>query len=89
LSANTGHLDIIQEGACYPLRHQRPVVMNERGFGTDGWGESDVDEIVEALEQIYQDREAARQVGLRGAEFMASFDWDLQLAELLKNLELD
>ena len=33
------------------------------GLGTAGWGESDVEEIVEALETLYRDREAARTMG--------------------------
>src|SRR3546814_10727981 len=49
LSANTGHLDIVAEGACIPLRRQRPVVVDDRYLGTGGWGESDVEEMVEAL----------------------------------------
>ena len=56
LSANTGHLDLIDESRCYPLRSQGPVRPTALFLGTDGWGESEVDEVVERLESVYQDR---------------------------------
>ena len=71
LSANTGHLDIIREDTCFPLERQSPVAARD----ADGWGESDVDEIVETLERIHADRPAARRRGLRGAEFMTGLSW--------------
>jgi glycosyltransferase involved in cell wall biosynthesis len=78
LSANTGHLDLIGEGNCYALRRQNPV----EGAGCDGWGESDVDEIVETLELSYRDRTDARARGQRGAEMMAGHSWGRQLDAL-------
>lgn len=87
LSANTGHLDIIADGACIPLRDQRPVAADEPGLGTEGWGESDIDEIVEALERVWQDREAARAIGAAGAAHMARFAWAAQLDRLLGLIE--
>lgn len=80
LSANTGHLDLLAGDAALPLRHQRAVA---RGItGTDGWGESDVEEILEALETIWRDRAAARAMGLRGAAMMAGLSWQRQIAAL-------
>jgi len=87
LSANTGHLDIIREGACIPLRRQRPVAAAEPGLGTEGWGESDVDEIVEALESVWQDRAKARAIGAAGAAHMAQLTWEVQLDKLMGLIE--
>lgn len=87
LSANTGHLDIIADGACIPLRRQRPVVVDDRYLGTEGWGESDVEEIVEALEGVWRDRERARTVGAAGAEFIGHFTWASQIDRLLQLIE--
>lgn len=72
LSANTGHLDLIGDGNCRPLTRQNPVSAN---FGAQGWGESDVEEILEALEEVWRDRDAAQRVGLRGAAFMENLTW--------------
>jgi glycosyltransferase involved in cell wall biosynthesis len=48
LSANTGHLDLIGRQGVLPLNNQR--------LSADGWGESDVDEILETLERVHADR---------------------------------
>jgi glycosyltransferase involved in cell wall biosynthesis len=84
LSANTGHLDIMAENACYPLNRQITITSPTPRFGMAGWGESSVEEIVEMLELVWRDRETARQVGLNGAALMADFAWD----KLIEKLEL-
>jgi Glycosyltransferase len=86
LSANTGHLDLIDEKHCYPLVCQRPVPSHPIFPGTKGWGESDVDEIVEVLERIYHDRQSARQKGLLGAEFMIDLAWEKQIDRLVATI---
>ena len=58
LSANTGHLDLIGDDSCFALTRQRPVA-GLPGIATDGWGESDVGEMVETLERAYADRDEA------------------------------
>ena len=75
-------MDIIQDGACLPLRRQRSVVADYPEFSSEGWGESDVDEIVDALELIYRDREKARVIGAAGAHLMARHTWEAQIREL-------
>ncbi|HUE96343.1 MAG TPA: glycosyltransferase family 4 protein, partial [Longimicrobiaceae bacterium] len=82
LSANTGHLDLIAEGACFPLRDQGPVPMSRQFLGTDGWGESSVDEIVEALESAYSNRDEAARRGHAGARLLADLSWDRQIDQL-------
>ena len=82
LSANSGHLDIIEDGACVALRHQSPVALDHPELSTDGWGESDVDEIVDALEMIYRDRQRACEIGTAGANLMTRHSWDAQIDQL-------
>ena len=82
LSANSGHLDIIRDGACLPLRAQKPVVADDPTLSTEGWGESDVDEIIESLERVYQNRSQARATGAAGAEVMAELTWTRQIDKL-------
>jgi glycosyltransferase involved in cell wall biosynthesis len=85
LSANTGHLDLLEPGdVALPLTRQAPVKWD--GADVEGWGESDVDEIVERLETIWRNREAARSIGQRGAAFMATMTWDRQTERLLRAL---
>ena len=73
LSANTGHLDLIRDGNCIALTRQGPV---HAPFGTDGWGESDVEEIVAALERLWSDRDGAGRIGRAGADSMAGLTWE-------------
>lgn len=80
LSDNTGHKDLIATGAPYALTRQGPVVS--AGIGTEGWGESDVDEIVDRLEHVWAQREEARLRGLAGAEAMARWSWRNQIGRL-------
>lgn len=66
LSANTGHLDL-------PGAH----MLTRQKFSNDGWGESDVDEIVHALETAKREhwQPAERNV-------MAEFTWSRTAREL-------
>jgi glycosyltransferase involved in cell wall biosynthesis len=85
LSANTGHLDLIEGDNCFVLERQGATVVEPAAaaFGdTPGWGESDVDEAVELLERAYSDREAARLRGLRGAETLSRLTWTRTAAEV-------
>ena len=85
LSANTGHLDLLSDGAAMPLLRQRPVALD--GAGTDGWGESDVEEMLEALETLWTNRDQARLLGARGAAAMARLPWRTQIAALMAAIE--
>lgn len=87
LSANTGHLDVLGDEHCYPVRTMNAVPPPREGTGTDGWGEASVDEIVEQLEAIYQNREAAAARGARAAELMTNFSWKKQVNELIEALD--
>lgn len=83
LSVNTGHLDLIGKDNCFPLVQQASLEGREAGFGdVAGWGESDVDEVVEQLERAYVYREEARERGLRGSAFINQYSWARTAAEM-------
>ncbi len=84
LSANSGHLDIIGDGNCYPLMDQSQVLDENDPAGA--WGESSVDEIVECLEKAYTDRDDAARRGRAGAEFMAGRSWRVQVGKLVDSI---
>lgn len=89
LSANTGHLDLIDESCCFPLERQRPMGGIAAGFGdVPGWGESEIDEIVAQLERVYADRDEARRRGRRAAERIGRLTWD-RTAAAMKALILE
>ncbi len=90
LSRNTGHLDLIEEDNCYPL-DQQGAAQQGREAGMDGiagWGESDVDEAVEALERVYAHRSEARERGARGAASVGRYTW-ARTAREMKSLVLE
>jgi tetratricopeptide (TPR) repeat protein/glycosyltransferase involved in cell wall biosynthesis len=83
LSANTGHRDLIGDDNCFPLERQRPLA----GRQCQGWGDSDIDEIVATLEAVFDDRALARRRGRRGAATLRQMSWARQLdslAELIR-----
>jgi glycosyltransferase involved in cell wall biosynthesis len=87
LSANTGHRDVIHDGACWALSRQPAPGHAPEGVGTDGWGESDVEELLDAMETAYRDRAEARRRGLAGAEAMRRLSWKTQTAAILAALK--
>ena len=80
LSGNTGHLDLVQDGNCLILKDQKPV--SHFKVGTDGWGESQVDEIMDHLIFAYNNRDYIAHIGAQGADFMKQYSWEKQSAKL-------
>jgi len=80
LANNTGHKDLVATDGSFTL--ERQGLVNLADYGTEGWGESDVEEIVEALEAVWADRERARLRGLAGAEALAKLSWRNQIGQL-------
>jgi glycosyltransferase involved in cell wall biosynthesis len=50
--------------------------------GVEGWGESDVEEVVAALENIYNNRDRAQSKGQAAAAFMQNLTWQKQVNSL-------
>jgi len=69
LAANTGVKDLIADGNSLPLTRQQQV-RDYPLSGTHGWGESDVEEIVEALERLYTDTALRKRIGETGAAWI-------------------
>lgn len=80
---NTGMMDLVTDDNCIALRSQARITDGE-GASTDGWGESDVEEIVAALEFVYERRERAKEIGLRSREWLIEHGrtWESHAAEL-------
>jgi len=81
---NTGQKDLTATGATYRLTKQGPVTPFDGG--AEGWGESDVDEMVEALEQVWRNRKEAKRRGLAGSKAVSQWSWRNQIAELHSTL---
>jgi len=81
LSANTGHLDLIERTQTFAAMRQRPVTRSG-GSSVAGWGESDIEELIELLEAIYDRPEDARARAARAADAMLGLSWEGQIREL-------
>jgi len=91
LSRNTGHLDLIDENeSCYLLDKQGQTLYGLAGVnGVPGWGESNVDEIVERLEQVFSDRAEAASRGIRAADRLSQLTWEAtatRMKDIIMNL---
>jgi len=82
LSANTGHLDLIEGDNCYPVTDQKPCF---EGFDKTGeWQEVSVDGIVDCLERAYADREDCKRRGAEGAATLKNLSWRGQVPALVE-----
>ncbi len=88
LSDNTGHKDLIEgpgeDARVFVLRQQRPVAPPDARWGTEGWGESSVEELEALLETLYTNRDEAAARGARAAAFMANLTWEKQVPRLVQ-----
>jgi glycosyltransferase involved in cell wall biosynthesis len=66
---NTGMKDLLNDETCLALRKQARI-EGPSPHSTNGWGESDVDEIVAALEFAYEHREQVQQIGTRSRAWL-------------------
>ena len=85
LSANSGHLDLIEDDNCFVLTRQAEITDDPQAMafaGVPGWGESDVDETVELLERAYAHREETRRRGERGATTLSRLSWATTAAKV-------
>jgi glycosyltransferase involved in cell wall biosynthesis len=91
IARNTGMTDLIEDGNCIALERQGKVddrIVSPAGWGTDGWGETDVEELIEAMERLYASTETRKQIAAKGVTAMAERTWKNH-AERLKKIVLD
>jgi glycosyltransferase involved in cell wall biosynthesis len=89
LSRNTGHLDLIRDDNCYPLEEQKQVPHFWTRIGdVPCWGESQVEEVVERLEQVFAHRTEAKRRGKRAAAMMQALTW-AETARQMKEVVLE
>jgi len=87
LANNTGTRDLVDTDNCVPLSSPGPVAA-ERGWATDGWGETPVEEIVAALESLYADSQLRKRLAARGSAWILEHrrTWNDHAAQLKAHL---
>lgn len=88
VGANTGMIDLITDDNCVPLCDQQRVPARSENYHTDGWGESNVDEILEALEMLYADKERREAIGANASRWIREHRTWQEHASHLKDLVL-
>ena len=73
------------EDNCYPLLEQTQLTTQNL-TGKEDWRESNVDELVDALERVYQDRDEANMRGAQGAKFMGDWTWEKRTEPLIERI---
>ena len=80
IGAHTGHLDLVSDRLAFVIPVQSIADRAD-------WGEVSVADVVEGLEQVWRDRESARQKGLAAAAHLRNWTWEQQSLKLLGILQ--
>ena len=81
---NTGQKDLIDLIGCNAFKTQKPVKATAGMKTLQDWGETDVEEVVAALDYVYDHREDATRKAADLAEKMKAWEWGLKNEKLLK-----
>ncbi|MDX2027964.1 MAG: glycosyltransferase family 4 protein [Alphaproteobacteria bacterium] len=75
VSYNTGQKDLVDLIGCGAFKTQRSVKPTSDMMSVEDWGETDVDEVVAAMEYVYNNREDARREAQKVAANVAAWEW--------------
>lgn len=89
VAANTGQRDLVALFACGAFTDQRPVKAAPAMASVEDWGETAVEEVVEALERLYTQRATARAAALACADKLKAYDWSAVNAKLLRDIRTE
>ncbi len=81
---NTGQKDLVDLIGCGAFRTQKPVKPTPLMQTVQDWGETGVEEVVEALEYVYTHRTDAAKKALDLAEKMHAWEWGPLNEKLLR-----
>jgi glycosyltransferase involved in cell wall biosynthesis len=75
VSYNTGQKDLVDLIGCGAFRAQRAVKPSMAMQTVVDWGETEVDEVVAAMEEVYANRSEAKRKAMEVAAKMADWEW--------------
>ena len=80
ISNNTGHVDIVDEAHCFPLKQQ---MIDDSNGAESGWGESSAEEIVSLLEFVRENPGMARDRATAASKFIHKhYTWPKAVAHM-------
>jgi glycosyltransferase involved in cell wall biosynthesis len=74
-SFNSGHKDVLSEHNSVRVMSNTPFTYQRDGVPVGTWEEPSLEETIERLEWAYQNRDALKQIGRRGAEDQQKLSW--------------
>jgi len=86
VSYNTGQKDLVDLLGCGAFRTQKPVKPRAGMQTLEDWGETGVDEVMTALEFVYNNRADTARNAAAIAEKIKTWEWGLQNEKLLKTV---
>jgi glycosyltransferase involved in cell wall biosynthesis len=75
VSYNTGQKDLVNLIGCGAFRTQRSVTPSALIKSVEDWGETEVDEVLAAMEYVYTNREQSMLDAAKVAERMKDWTW--------------
>jgi len=84
VSYNTGQKDLVDLIGCGAFRTQKPVKQAPDMLTMQDWGETQVDEVVDALEYVYTHGSEVAQSAKAVAEKMQAWEWSPLNEKLLR-----
>lgn len=75
-SNRTGHADVITHDNAFCLSNYKPVIARNNGVESGVWFEAEVAEVVEMLEQAYQERGLLQRKAVVAAADMLKLSWE-------------
>jgi len=81
---NTGQKDLVDRIGCKEFRDQKAVKATPSMLTVEGWGETEVDELVAAMDRVYTRREESQKEAAQIAEKMKDWTWGELNEKLLK-----
>jgi GT2 family glycosyltransferase len=82
--------EFVREDLCFPVRVKRliPAIAKCPYYVGYEWADPDFDHLVHRMRYVYDEREAAREVGRRAAEAVArDWTWDRAAEKIIARLE--
>jgi glycosyltransferase involved in cell wall biosynthesis len=82
-----GHADVVTDANSVRLRHWRLQPIFRDGEAIAFWSEPDIEEVVEGLERVYNDRKLRVRLGQQAARELSAWTWTRMAQDLLPLLE--
>jgi glycosyltransferase involved in cell wall biosynthesis len=86
-TAFAGHLDIVTDANCFPLRSSTPLLIWKEREPVACWCEPDLDEVLATLEFAYAHRDESLSRARQAAATMTEFTWEHAARKFLQVLQ--